>query len=551
MQPQGNLIKISAASLSLVALVLVAWTVLSRASHDWDLDAFLYLGSRLAEGELLYTRDFETKLPLVQYLFYWPNLLGGIGAWKLLNFGLVSCLGYLASRRLAHELRRPRPDDDTVPDLAWYLTSLYLVVLYSLPGAESGHLEMVSASLAYLACAWLVASSRRSTPTSWRLDAASGFLVGLASLIRPNYLYLGAAMLVWMSLRVAAGGSIRAVAVREAAFIAGFAIAVAAVFLPYLVSGSASIAALEDGLRAIGAFSSGMSLGALLRAQFMGVQTGVFHAVLYLGIALGLAQRIRRRAPGQGGHGLESEMHMLALLGTLGLTASLLRNHYWVHNSTLFAPLVAMIAAVYSIQFFDWMTSRDRGIERSSRVSRCAGVATLLLLALVLPGTVLYRSNLPMSVASLRASISPHINDRNIDQRLMERLQALHDASISFLAAGYPIYHARLGEPRVGDGHPYMLLRALRGEDLPKIRGLYLFSDEVRAFPCRALTRSGKQVIVVATNDMFYPLAVQCLAVPDSGYVRLSVPGLEPFVLFARSDVRQKVDRVLDLSGRL
>src|SRR6516164_5001546 len=45
------------------SLIVVQW-------HDHDLDSFLYLGSRLDSGELLYFDDFERKLPLLQYIFW-------------------------------------------------------------------------------------------------------------------------------------------------------------------------------------------------------------------------------------------------------------------------------------------------------------------------------------------------------------------------------------------------------------------------------------------------------------------------------------------------
>lgn len=542
---KGGLIGLLAASLSLVALLQVARTVLSRASHDWDLDAFLYLGSRLAEGELLYTHDFETKLPLVQYLFYWPYLLGGIGAWRLLNFGLVLGFGYMASSRLARAFHESGQSGNGVRQVTWYLTSLYLVVLYSLPGAESGHLEMVSASLVYLACAWLIASGRPLIAPHVTLDAACGFLVGLASQIRPNYVYVAAAMLVWMSSGVAGWGSIRPVVSRATAFVVGFGLAVAAAFLPYVVSGSASRTALADGLSAISAFSSGMDLEGLLRAQFAGLSTGLFYSFLYLGLLLGLAQSVRRRAMGRGGSRVESQAHLLALLGTLGVVASLLRSHYWAHNAMLFVPFATIVALVYSRQLFDWVASLGRRRQASPQLARNVSFATLAALTVVMLGVAMHWTSRPTAVTSTQANFSLDINDRNIDQRLMQRLQALRDASISFLATGYPVYHTRLGESRVGDGHPYMLLRALNGEELPNIHGLYLYGDEVRASPCRALTHSGKQVIVVATNDVFYPLSENCLAVGDSGYARLSLRDLAPYVFYAREDARRAVERAL------
>jgi len=544
-----RLIQFLAASLSMVALAQVAVTVLSRANYDWDIEAFLYLGSRLAEGELLYTRDFETKLPLVQYLFYWPNLLGGIGAWKLLNFALALGFGYLASSRLVRAVPETRDSAAGQRCVAWYMTALYLVILYSLPGAESGQLEMVSASLVYLACSCLIAAGRRPRLPRGMPGVASGLLVGLASLIRPNYVYVAAAMLVWMASSFAGRESIRPVVSRTAAFVAGFGLAVAAAFIPYVVSGPAGLVALADGLRAIGAFSSGMALEALLRAQFSSVGTGFLFAVLYLGVALGVVQSCRRRAVRQGGSQVEFDAHLLALLGTLGLIASLLRNHYWPHNAMLFVPFVALVAFVYSYQFFAWVTSLSLPQEPSSKVARNVGFVTLAAFGLIMFSVAIHWTSRLVSLPSLRANGSFDINDRNIDWRLMRQLRALREASITFLAAGYPIYHARLGESRVGDGHPYMLLRALQGEALPDIRGLHLFGDEVRASPCRALTHSGKQVIVVATNDVFYPSSEQCLAVPDSGYARVAVPELSPYVFYVRSDARLAVEHSLGSSG--
>src|ERR1700687_1876866 len=66
--------------------------------HDWDLDAFLYLGSRLDAGKLLYFSDFETKMPLLQYIFWVPSYFGGIGAWRLITFMLSLLITFISSR---------------------------------------------------------------------------------------------------------------------------------------------------------------------------------------------------------------------------------------------------------------------------------------------------------------------------------------------------------------------------------------------------------------------------------------------------------------------
>jgi hypothetical protein len=44
------------------AFILFLFSLFFQPTHDWDLDAFLYLGSRLQNGWFIYVDDFETKL---------------------------------------------------------------------------------------------------------------------------------------------------------------------------------------------------------------------------------------------------------------------------------------------------------------------------------------------------------------------------------------------------------------------------------------------------------------------------------------------------------
>ena len=62
--------------LSVFIFIFFANYLLIERTHDWDVDAYIYLGSRLDAGELIFTRDFETKLPIVQYIFWFPYKLG-------------------------------------------------------------------------------------------------------------------------------------------------------------------------------------------------------------------------------------------------------------------------------------------------------------------------------------------------------------------------------------------------------------------------------------------------------------------------------------------
>ena len=86
------------------AFILFIFSLFFQPTHDWDLDSFLYLGSRLQDGRLIYIDDFETKLPLLQYLFSIPAYLGGIGAWRIISFLTALSLGFIATQLLIKDL---------------------------------------------------------------------------------------------------------------------------------------------------------------------------------------------------------------------------------------------------------------------------------------------------------------------------------------------------------------------------------------------------------------------------------------------------------------
>ena len=60
--------------------------------YDHDLDTEMYFGSRLLNGELIYTREMNDKLPVVQYIFAFPSLLKEYRLFTFIN-GTLSILG--------------------------------------------------------------------------------------------------------------------------------------------------------------------------------------------------------------------------------------------------------------------------------------------------------------------------------------------------------------------------------------------------------------------------------------------------------------------------
>ncbi len=89
--------------LFLSALYLIGFVVQSSRDffsneYDHDVDQFMYFGSRLLNGELIWTEEFDDKSPVVQFLFAVPAYFKSTGLWVLISIFvaiLASSLLYL------------------------------------------------------------------------------------------------------------------------------------------------------------------------------------------------------------------------------------------------------------------------------------------------------------------------------------------------------------------------------------------------------------------------------------------------------------------------
>ncbi len=502
-------------------VALCAHSLFFQKGHDWDLDAFLYLGSRLHEGELLYLADFETKLPLLQYLFAVASALGGIGAWRLLTLVAAAGLGIAASYVLAADyLRRTPAKATTRTTLASFLTALYLSALYALPGSESAHIEVAAASAAYMSFALMIDDARGGA--AQRRQFGAGIFLALAALIRPNYVYLVPFCALWAYWRAKKEDCSPSGIPSAVAFAGGFGVTVLGSFLPYLFVAN-GVGALADGLRALARFGEGASVAWLADAQ-MGRSTILFFLPAYIASTLVLAGLIRdRKNIGQSVFWIYGAPAVAAILL---INFSLLRNHYWPHNAIMFVPYAIPLAMVLLAQIPSASARAPKW-----RLAGVAGAALLLMMSLN-PGVAFVEA--AADVVRGRSEFDPRINRRRIEPRLLAFLATQKARGTSFLAADEPIYHMLLAEPRIGDGHPAMMMYVMRGKRIGPVARIPLYSDAVHANPCLAVAESGKATIVLRKNSYLSALIGKCLSQEPTGYRRIAVSGLDDLTIYVR-----------------
>ena len=58
-------------------------------TYDWDIDHEIYFSQRLLNGELIYIKEFQDKMPVNQYIYIIPAFLKSIKSWVLINTSIT------------------------------------------------------------------------------------------------------------------------------------------------------------------------------------------------------------------------------------------------------------------------------------------------------------------------------------------------------------------------------------------------------------------------------------------------------------------------------
>lgn len=85
----------------LVAVLVAAVSSFVSAAYDWDVDHEIYFGSRLLQGELIWTKEFHDKLPFVQIVFSIPAYFQSINVWRAMSLISVICAALVMRMTLA------------------------------------------------------------------------------------------------------------------------------------------------------------------------------------------------------------------------------------------------------------------------------------------------------------------------------------------------------------------------------------------------------------------------------------------------------------------
>jgi hypothetical protein len=493
--------------LNTLAALLFVFILLCVKTHDWDVDAFLYLGSRLNFGELLYQNDFETKMPIVQYLFWIPAQLGGVGAWRIFSLlATASALG-AASCKLK----------DVFAISPWIVVPAFLIQAMVLPGGPALHFSILAGSLIF----FVLACYGQPTPSRTEV-AAAGVLFAMAATMRLNYLFILPVLLIADYVFRDKETSWFSGIARNLYFLAGFLLGLVLEFSPYIASGGGqNKQILLSGIRSILAFDrdSKLSWAQRFSALFSnqsgwnnGIEDCVHYAPYYLALCLLCALTayafVKTSRQEHQANRSVWKLCAIALCSVLALEISFAKSHYYSHYALLFLPFGAILLS--ALLMFATKTDIVERIPAAKLLVKLAAFSVAIEL-LVGTGNLFYEF-------AQDPFFSLKINARNYNEGLLARLAEIKMQGMSFYAPENTNYHRILGEPRIGDGHPAILHDVLDGKRIGPLPSIGLFTRQAWENPCLAFRDSGKDFIFLSkTEAETYPQEYGCI-VADGKY---------------------------------
>ena len=367
--------------------------------YDSDIDHFMYFSGRLLDGDLHWTVEFDDKLPVLQFMFALPAMLGSVRVWQSMSTFIV-LVGCVAAYPFLVTVFRETflgLQIGTARTVAFYSVTLMACLYSQIPGRFT-HINAMAASFALLSIVLLDLASRRY-PVSKRGFACAfllaGFCASVAIGIRPYFLFSLLSAGVWFALKsqpreVTAESNHLGVPVMvswSAGWIACVGLWGCVVnVLPYLLDGKFNV--LLSGCRLLTQPLTPITALQVVRGIYSSMFRSNIPLVQFSFIAWTIALILVPYSAWRGkrilwGKAKSVNIVYLLVLAPLLTFVMILQKHYWPHYLQLFVPFVGIgigfLAAFLSASVPPSKSARDQ-VARWGRGSLVV-VVTLILCA--------------------------------------------------------------------------------------------------------------------------------------------------------------------------
>ena len=166
--------------------------------YDHDIDQFMYFGSRILHQELIWTKEFDDKSPVVQFIFSLPAAFRNNNLFVLITLIIsifATYLGYVMLKDMIDksELKINKRDKKSI---LYFGAIFYLTLLVCIYGSLH-HINAISSSLCLITISLTYLNKKNKNKLLTNLSAITS---AISISIRPYYLLNIIIIPIWLSL---------------------------------------------------------------------------------------------------------------------------------------------------------------------------------------------------------------------------------------------------------------------------------------------------------------------------------------------------------------
>ena len=182
-----------------IVFFLLTTKELITDKYDHDIDQFMYFGSRLLHGELLWTKEFDDKSPVLQYIFSLPAAFKNTSIFVFITLivsFIATYLGYLMLKDILQKstLQINKKEENII---LYFGSIVYLTLLVCIYGSLH-HINAISSSLCLITISITYLNKNQNNKIVANISAITS---AISISIRPYYLLNILFLPMWVNIR--------------------------------------------------------------------------------------------------------------------------------------------------------------------------------------------------------------------------------------------------------------------------------------------------------------------------------------------------------------
>ena len=493
--------------------------------YDHDIDQFMYFGSRILHGELIWTREFDDKSPIVQYIFSLPAALKDPNIFVVMTL-IVSLIGaYLGFKMLKDILQNSGLEIGIRREnsILYFGTILYLTLLVCIYGSLH-HINAISSSLCLITISITYLNREKKNKILTNISAITS---AISISIRPYYLLNIIILPIWLRIReksiITTKGEISKREVNLNFFKSQIKWILMITFYiilfnvtPYILSGELSAVINGIKLNSIDYVNHN-----IFQRQFINIGKNPILYPILIGIIILPLIRIsfdkiiqnyyKKQKDGRIKLNiLDTDIIFFGIVNPILLEIMFYKKHFFSHYFTLFSPYIYV-----SIVLLLAVSARINNLIYNYYTFRFT-IKSIFLVSLI--GCLITNQSLPNTFDEI---LNKNISSKSYKLKLLDDYftkEKVKNKNVSFLAPNDNYIHWNLDESRHGFPQKAVFRNISNGKMdylISKFKRLdYKFLLPEKKNLCKVLNKNAPEYIITQYNDYSF----KCLQKKSSKY---------------------------------